>query len=276
MQVRRLRKLALVLSIGLIVIGAASLMGQAMFERRNKAKLEERLDEIIRLIDVRPSASFHETVDAVRIFINDHSQTKTGPAFHAMNGDNVAFAEGVIAHARDASVERVHMECSTRAYLMSRVLRGMGLETRGIGIFATSGDYSSHSFLDVFNGDSKTWETVDPDYDLYWVSKRSGKRISLAEAGADLDDVSPCGRDRCGWDLVSRDGHTPKSLVDKLDILSVTHREKDLRYSVYTPRADLKRKLSFRGETGTFCELFPRRCREGFNAIGGQAQESPP
>ena len=73
---------------------------------------------------------------------------------------------------------------------MSRVLRSMGVKTRGIGIFATNGYYSSHSFLDGLNAESKTWEAVDPDYDLYWVAKRSGKRISLAEAGADLDDVS--------------------------------------------------------------------------------------
>ena len=37
MQVQRLRKLTFVLSIGLIVTGAASLMDQAMFGRRNKA-----------------------------------------------------------------------------------------------------------------------------------------------------------------------------------------------------------------------------------------------
>ena len=270
------RETAIYLSLCLFVGVAGWILVHALLERQRDADLAKITDEIARLIALPPSASFHQTVDAVRMFINDHSQTKIDAAFHAMNGDTVAFAEGVIAHARDPSVERVHMECSTRAYLMSRVLQAMGVETRGIGIFATSGDYSSHSFLDVFNGDSRTWETVDPDYDLYWVSKRSGKRTSLAEASADLDDVSPCGRDRCGWDVVSRDGHTPKSLVDKLDILAVNHREKDLRYSVYTPRADLERKLSFEGKTGTFCELFPRRCRDGFKAIAAQGSEPAP
>ena len=56
--------------------------------------------------------------DSVRIFINDHSQDKIDAVFRAMNGNALAFADGLIAHARDPSVERVHMECSTRANLM--------------------------------------------------------------------------------------------------------------------------------------------------------------
>ena len=183
------------------------------------------MNEIIRLIEVRPSAPFHETVDAVRIFINDHSQTKAGRTFHAMNRDNVAFAEGIIAHAHDASVERVHMECSTRAYLMTRVLRSMGVETRGRN-FRYHGDYSSHSFLEGLNAESKTWEAVDPDYDLS-KSQSAVANAYLWPKPAQIDD------------------------------------------SVCVPRAALKRKLSFQGETGTFCELFPRRCRDGFNRRAG-------
>ena len=221
------------------------------------------MNEIIRLIDVRPSASFHETVDAVRIFINDHSQTKAGRTFHAMNRDNVAFAEGIIAHAHDASVERVHMECSTRAYLMSRVLRSMGVETRGRN-FRYHGDYSSHSFLEGLNAESKTWEAVDRDYDLYWVAKRSGKRISLAEAGADLDDVSPCGRDRCGWDLVSRATRRNRWSTSSTSFRSPIGKGP----SLFRPQAQTV--LSRRD--GTFCELFPRRCRDGFSAIAAETR----
>ena len=265
------RRAGLWMAFFLIGGPAIWLAGRAVLDYRYEATFNDRVDEIIGLIDLPKSASFRGKVDAVRVFVNDHSQDKIDHVFHAMNGDGVAFAEGLIAHARDPAVERVHMECSTRANLMGRILRRLDIKTRTIALFATTGRFSSHSFLDVYNPDRKTWETVDPDYDLYWIAKSTGERVSLAEAANDLDDLEPCGRDRCGWDLVSRDDNSPRSLLDKLDILSVTDKEVDVRYAVYTPRADLSRKLSFRGETGTFCEMFPKRCRDGFYAMGDPA-----
>ena len=120
----------------------------------------------------------------------------------------------------------------------------------------------------MLNPVSKRWETLDADYDLYWKSISSGDRVSLAEAAGNLDDLLPCGRERCGWDLVSRDGNRPKSLIDKLDILSVTSKEKDIRYSVYTPRANLEQVFAIDGESGTYCEVLAKRCRDGFRPIG--------
>jgi hypothetical protein len=83
-----------------------------------------------------------------------------------------------------------------------------------------------------------------------------------------LDHLQLCGRKRCGWDLVSRDGNKPKSLIGKLDILSVTSKEHDIRYSVYTPRANLEQTFAIDGETGTYCEVTATRCRDGFRPIG--------
>ena len=160
------------------------------------------------------------------------------------------------------------MECSTRANLTGRILRRLGYETRTIALFRTKGRYASHSFLDVLNPDTKGWETLDADYDLYWKSVASGERVSLAEAAGDLDAIVPCGRERCGWDLRSHDGNTPRSLIQLLDILSVTSKENDVRYSVYTPRADLDRIFALKGESGTYCEVFAKRCRDGFRPIG--------
>ena len=250
-----------------VLIGAiaAFLVARAAFEWRSERLMDDRVDEIIAMIKIPPDTDFHQTVDSVRTFINDHSQDKVDAAFRAMNGDGVAFADGLIAHARDPSVERVHMECSTRANLMGRVLRRMGYETRTIALFKTKGRYSSHTFLDVLNPMTKRWETQDPDYDLYWTSLASNGRVSLAEAAGNLEDLQPCGRSSCGWDHVSRDGNTPKSLIDKLDILSVT--SKDVRYSVYTPRANVEQTFAIDGTTGTYCEVMAKRCRDGFHLI---------
>ena len=43
-------------------------------------------------------------------------------AFWANRGNAAAFAAGVIAHAKRASPEPVHMECSSRTILMGLIL----------------------------------------------------------------------------------------------------------------------------------------------------------
>ena len=149
-----------------VLSGAIWLIGKTHFEGRREAKLSGQVNEIVSLMGMPAAAPFDATVDTVRIFINDHSQTRIDDAFHAMRGNTSAFAAGIIAHAKDPKVERVHMECSTRANLMTRILRQMGIETRMISIFRTRDDFSSHSFLDVYNPDVRKWQTVDPDYDL--------------------------------------------------------------------------------------------------------------
>ena len=275
MPSRRPRRLGIAALALLIGVPLAIYTAKAVLDWRNETQLNARVEDIITLMDIPDGADFHQTVDRVRTFINDHSQDKIDAAFHAMNGDGVAFADGVIAHARDRSRERVHMECATRANLTGRVLRRLGYETRTVALFKTKGRFASHSFLDVLNPDPKRWETLDAAYDLYWLSKSSGNRVSLAETAGDLDKLMPCGRNSCGWDVVSRDGHRPRSLIPLLDILSVTDKEDDLRYSVYTPRANLEQILAFGGRSGTYCEVFAKRCRDGLRPIGATTLQSP-
>jgi hypothetical protein len=268
MTIRRFRTSGIALfavAVGAIVLVLAF---RAALDWRSERKMDDRVDQIIVLVGIPPNADFHQIVDGVRTFINDHSQDKVDAAFRAMNGYNVGFADGIIAHARDPSAERVHMECSTRANLMGRVLRRMGYETRTIAIFKSKGRYASHTFLDVLNPETKAWETQDPDYDLYWTSLPSRARVALAEAAGNLEGLEPCGRLSCSWDQVSRDGNKAKSLTDKLDILSVTSKERDVRYSVYTPRANVEQVFAIDGATGAYCEVMAKRCRDGFRPIG--------
>jgi hypothetical protein len=264
---RRLVVIVAMLAAAAVIVVAV----RAALDWREKRAMDERVDAIIMATNIPPSSDFRHRVDAVRTFINDHSQDKIDAAFRAMDGDGAAFSDGILAHAHDPSIERVHMECSTRANLMGRVLRRMGYETRTIALFKTKGKYSSHTFLDVLNPATGRWETQDPDYDLYWISNSSHDRVSLAEAAENLDDLIPCGRESCSWAHVSREGNAAKSIIDKLDILSVTSKEHDVRYSVYTTRADRKQTFDIHGAIGTYCEVMAKRCRDGFRPVGQAA-----
>ena len=49
-----------------------------------------------------------------------------------------------------------------------------------------------------------------------------------------------------------------------LDIISLTQKDRDLRYALYTSRADLNRIYTKDGKRGTFCEVRAKDCRQGF------------
>jgi hypothetical protein len=46
-----------------------------------------------------------------------------------------------------------------------------------------------------------------------------------------------------------------------------------VRYSVYTPRANVEQTFVIDGTTGTYSEVMPKRCRDGFHPIGSSSGE---
>jgi hypothetical protein len=150
---------------------------------------------------------------------------------------------------------------------MERILKALGYDTRIIAIFNSRTNLRSHSFLEVMNPESKRWETQDADYDIYWRSKSSGERISLADSAQSVDDIEPCGQSDCGWSHESREGIRAKKLIEYLDIVSITAKERTLRFALYTSRAELNRTYRKERKQGAFCEVEAKRCRHGFYDI---------
>jgi hypothetical protein len=143
---------------------------------------------------------------------------------------------------------------------MQRILEALGYDTRIIAIFNSKTNLKSHSFLEVMNPQTNHWETQDADYDIYWRSKSSGERISLADFAQSIEEIEPCGRRDCGW------SHA-KKLVNYLDIVSITAKRKKLRFALYTSRAQLSRAYSKGQKQGIFCEVEAKRCERGFYDI---------
>ena len=197
--------------------------------------------------------------------MNDHSTHRIDAAFRANPGNLAAFAAGVLAYAKGNSLEPIHMECSTRTNLMGRIFDTLRYETRVVAIFNSS-NLNSHTYLEVRNPVTGKWEAQDADYDI-WRSKVSGERISLAEAAEALDPIEPCGRIDCGWHLVSREGIPAKNLRTYLDIISITAKQKSMRFSLYTSRANLGKIYRTQSKQGTFCEVEAKRCGHGFFEI---------
>ena len=258
---------AKLLLAGLLVIaGFAAVWFTADWAREQQTQklTDGYVREMIPMLDLKSTPHFHQQVDKVRMFINNNSRHKIDEEFRAAQGNPAAFAAGMLAYAKRLSSEPVHMECSTRSNLMARVLRALGYRTRIVAIFNSRTNLRSHSFLEVMNPETERWETQDPDYDIYWRSKGSEMRISLADAAEGIEDLQPCGRDGCGWEHVSREGKEAKVLKRYLDIISITDKQRDIRYALYTSRAHLATIYTKRSKRGTFCQVEAQRCKQGF------------
>ena len=250
-----------------VIGGAVWLAVDWLHEYRMTTRTDSNVQEIISMLDLAAMPDFHQRLDTVRTFINDNSVHKIDEAFWASHGDTAAFARGVLAHAKRLSTEPVHMECSTRSNLMARILGSLGYETRVVAIFNSRTNLKSHSFLEVMNPVTKHWETQDADYDIYWQSKGSGERISLADAAESIEEIEPCGRNDCGWHHKSREGTRAEKLKPYLDIIGITDKRRGIRYALYTSRADLNRTYSKGRKRGSFCEVEAKRCNQGFYDI---------
>lgn len=231
------------------------------------------IDAIVAKLEVQQETDCHRRVDKVRTFINDNSVHKEDDEFHAMRGNPAAFAAGIIAHA-EGHGRPVHMECSSRAGVMIRVLRALGYETRHVFIFDSHRDKHSqhinnrsHTMLDVLNPATGRWETQDPEYDIYWRRKADGERVSLVNAAEQLDELETCGRTVCGWNHVSRDGNRASALKEQLDIISVTDEDRGLRFALYTSRTNLNQVYTKERKRGLFCEVAAKHCRDGFSPL---------
>lgn len=244
-------------------------------KRRTEARTHAYVQEIISMLDLAAVRDFHRRLDTVRTFINDNSVHKIDKAFRANRGNADAFAAGMLAHAKGSAAEPVHMECSTRTNSMNRILKELGYDTRIVAIFNSKTNLRSHSFLEVMNPETKRWETQDADYDIYWRSKGSDRRISLADAAQSIDDIEPCGRNECGWTHVSREGIKAEGLMKYLDIISITAKQKAIRYALFTSRADLNRTYTKGSKQGSFCEVEAKRCRHGFYDITRYSSYEP-
>jgi len=161
----------------------------------------------------------------------------------------------------------VHLECSTRANILARILQGMGYRTRTLAIYDTSKNLQAHTLLDVLNPETGKWESQDPFYDVHWKSASGRTRISLADSAEALDLIIPCTSKECGWHYVSGEGQAIRKMSRLLDIIAITDKSRDVRFAVFTKRADLKRVYSKGSRQGRFCEILRKRCRDGFYNI---------
>ena len=227
------------------------------------------LDRLIALMKLPQNASFDRRVDRVREFIVAHSGDGADKAiYYGPDAGPMLMIKKMIAYAKGDLAKPPALECSWRAGLMSSVLERLGYETRVVNAFTTHGltrkhPQNSHTFLDAKNAQTGKWETQDPLYNLYWKSKKTGKRVAVVNYGDDVADLVPCGPKSCGWEIRGPDTLT-KNVAPLFDIFTLFNATTNRRYSVYTSRANLNAVHGNAGRWGKFCDVYFYSCRSGF------------
>jgi hypothetical protein len=103
----------------------------------------------------------------------------------------------------DAKADPVNLTCGPRAFAMQTILEGLKIRSRIVMIFTDNFDYcASHTFLEVFNPDTASWEIQDPDYNIYYVEQKTGKRsATLSLIFGDVHSFIPMSGKGTGWKL---------------------------------------------------------------------------
>lgn len=91
-----------------------------------------------------------------------------------------------------------HLSCGPRALAMHAILAALGIPSRLVYVYTDNYDeLRSHTFLEVYNGDTGRWEAQDPDFNIYY--RRGHERVAARDLLLSAETALPCSADVCGW-----------------------------------------------------------------------------
>ena len=132
-----------------------------------------------------------ELIDAVHLFINQNSLSKTQLRYDSDFGDAVQL---MYDHSQGLSNEMPQLQCDGRSTAMLTILKELGIESRLIFLYKSDpGWISEHTVLEVFNPDTQYWQVHDLSNDIYYAAVESGIRVDAESMlfGAH-DDIYGC------------------------------------------------------------------------------------
>lgn len=212
--------------------------------------------------------TFHEAADRLHDFVRNNSQHKMDEEFYATWPDRMKLADAFIAGLEGKRKDNPHMECSTRSNLLAALHEKEGRRVRNVVMYSPAENLANHRIIEVLNPETMRWEAYDVTYDIYYRNKDTKTRVSTAETGANPDAHEACNtRGRCGWDLITDEKQESRKLLDYLKIITVHDKESGLRLTLHSEDVTKDRTFEADKGPGTFCDLFPDNCKQGFVAF---------
>ena len=224
-----------------------------------RMSVNPNLDLIIK--NISAPENFVLTVDNIREYVNKNSVNIIDDDFWSYKSDHERVAGMMIDHESGLSTYKPHLECSARASLFKTLLKRMGYKSRVVYVWTHLDEFPSHTFLEVFNNETKKWEVSDADYNLYYEDISTKQRLSVNDLlRLDQSMYHPCGKDTgCGWDIQTK-GNDPANNLKKYMALA-SYSDDDGRITVVNVnRFSLEKPALLKGENRRFCDVFSKFC----------------
>lgn len=239
---------------------AADYVVKARKDRLHKAQIAEILD----LSGARNIKNWRTQVDFLRGHVHDNSVHMIDEAFYKLWRDQTLIAGAVLSYIKKKNPEPPHLECSTRSGLLSSLYKALGYKTRAVQIWKNNGDFSSHVYLEIQNPQTGAWEIQDPDHNVTWKNRRTGKRVPTSALIADFKAHHPCDAGGCGWRYMEKNKKRAVGLKPYDRMASIIDKSIDRRITFYGPDTKPETVYTFDGKTGTFCDVIGKNCKDGF------------
>jgi len=150
---------------------------------------------------------FETKTDRLRDFIASNAVNKIDDEYFTYGNNVPVMLSRLLDHAHGSGNSKPHMECSSRAATLYYLLKQTGIRSRMIVVKADSDSEISHTYLEVLNPTTSTWEIQDPLFNIFWQSNETHKRASTEDLlGHDVEsNFTPCRTsDKCGYTKQTR------------------------------------------------------------------------
>ena len=94
------------------------------------------------------------------------------------------------------------LSCGPRSLVFQQILKYLNIKSRLITIFSDNYDeILSHTFLDVYNTETSSWELHDPDFNVHYVMRTDKTPVSTYNlVFGTIDFFLPVSLDKVGWE----------------------------------------------------------------------------
>ena len=225
----------------------------ATSDKVNSAK--NKVDQIRELIALsqqeiiedilKDKSSATSVIRAVMDFVHDNSDHEMDKEYYSYFGNYLKYYEMLLAVHRGESDHKVHLSCGPRSLLMIQLLERFNIYGRVIQIYSDNfDDVEGHRLVEVNNPETGNWELWDPDTNLVFTDKKSGKRIGVMQAiSGDIEQVVPVGDNDKGWDNI-RAAQRKKTYFKSVLFESNQTGQRDGTIIINTNRFDLSKTFS--------------------------------
>ncbi len=261
------KKITLTALTVLIILTAIGFAVDEYFDHQEEQQKHQTYAQIIPLIGLEDTDTFETKADKVRSFLFEHTQFDMSPEFYELWGNHPAIADKIIAHAKGINDKRAPLECSSRSGILESIYQTLGYKTRSVSAYKHTAQYSSHTFSEVQNPQTKEWHVQDTQNDLFWRMKDSGKRASIHDLiKHDKSAYTPCRTNQLciEWNTENREKETPEKLEGYYDSASIIdHNNNSRPFLVNAKRFDLNKPVEINGKSPmTYCDYRAKNCRD--------------